>query len=389
MCKPFIFAMGITAIGVVVGRKAFLTTEEDTRASAPDYPNMYTLIIGQTMAAAKSETRGILEGILEFVHEQDTVMTPYRYINSVSSREGLAIDLRTDGADDDFDWTEGDFPEGIRALVSLDETKHLLDNSRREVTKNIVSDFNDLWRCPRSNNVRTRQNPIGVDYPVVSIFGCSTIKWLEDGVVGSDIDGGFINRFQPFFFERMPYIKKPKIDIDGYSEFVSRLSGLLPTPDSARHFLFTDEAYEAYHDWAEPLYNYAVENPDDAAITARTCDHARRIALCLALISNELDDNEVSVEVLQAAQKVAEYLADVARYVFKNVTASKDAEIERKVLDLLAQMGNEAKISELLTKFPGRDRPAAKLFHQIIDGLVFSGQVEVILARPKVIRRIA
>lgn len=389
VCKSFIFAMGITAVGVTTGRKAFLTTEEDTRASAPDYPNTYNLIVGPTTVAAKSETRSLLEGILEFVHTQDVISTPYCYINSVSSREGLAIDLRTDGgSEEEFQWESGMFPEGVRALVSLDETKHLLDNARREVTKNIVSDFNDLWRCPTSNNVRTRQFPIRVDFPVVSIFGCSTIKWLEEAVVGSDIDGGFINRFMPFLYERMPYIRKPKVDIDAYSDFVKKVSELLPTPESARHFLFTEEAYEAYHEWAEPLYNHAVEYPEDAAITARTCDHARRIALCLSLISNEAKDNKISLDILTAAQKVAEYLADVARYIFKNVTAGKDAQIERKTLDLLAQMGNEAKASELLQKFTSRDRPPAKIFHQIIDGLVFSGIVEVILTKPKVIRRI-
>lgn len=388
VCKPFIFAMGITAVGVTVGRKAFFSTEPDLRATAEDFPNTYSLIIGPTTVAAKSETRDMLAKILRLVHDADAVFTPYRYINTISSREGLAVDLRTD--EDEFEYDDDMFAEGVRGLISLDEAKHLLDNSRREVTKNMVADLNELWRCPRDNNVRTKNDGITVDYPVISIFGCSTQDWLEESVIGSDIDGGFINRFMPFMYERMPYIRKPKIDVDAYTVFVTKLRELLPTPEpeAVRHLKFTDEAYEAYHKWAEQLYDAAVENPRDAAITARTADHARRIGLCLSLINNDLDNDEVDLPTLQAAQKVAEYLADVARYVFKNVTASKEAQVERKILDKLTEMGNEAKANDLLMKMPARDRPVSKVFHQLIDGLVFSGRIEVIETRPKTIRRV-
>ena len=168
------------------------------------------------------------------------------------------------------------------------------------------------------------KNTIQVDYPVVNIFGCSTPDWLQKSVVGSDIDGGFINRFMPFLYERMPYVRNQTIKSEFYDVFVSMLRGFLTKPEGAKHYSFSDDAAESYHEWAERRYETALNDPVGAAITTRITDHARRIALAFALSTNADCDTKIALETWQTAQTVAEYLSDVAVYIFSEVGRDSD-----------------------------------------------------------------
>ena len=380
-CKPFLLAMGLTAIGVCSGRKAFVTIDGDSKGGRVDFPNVYTALLGQTTVAAKSDCRKVLHDLLYAVDN-------FLPVIAIDSREGFAADLRTDGEGTIDKWNEGDLTEGVRCLVSLDELRSLFVASRREVTSNIPSYLNDLWSCPRDASTRQKNNPIQVDYPVVNIFGCSTPNWLQKSVIGDDIDGGFINRFMPFLYERMPYVRNQTVNSDCYDSFVSMLRGFLSVPEGAKHYSFDGEAAESYHVWAEARYEAAQSDPVAAAITSRIADHARRIALAFALATNGQADSKISLKAWEPAQKVAEYLSDVAIYIFSEVGRDSDAVLERKILDKLSELGNEAKASEILASFASRERPAAKVFHQIIEGLMRSDIVSLVSLKPKVIRRV-
>ena len=151
-CKPFLFAMGLTAIGVCSGRKAFVTVGGDAKGARVDFPNFYTLILGNTTVAAKSDCRETLHKLLYAV---DTFLP----VTAIDSREGVAKDLRTDGEGVVNEWRDGDFTEGVRCLISFDEIRSLLVASRREVTGNIPAYLNDLWNCPRDASTRQKHNP--------------------------------------------------------------------------------------------------------------------------------------------------------------------------------------------------------------------------------------
>ena len=289
-----------------------------------------------------------------------TAVDTFLPVTAIDSREGFASDLRTDGDGTVDAWNDGDFTEGVRCLISFDEIRSLLVASRREVTGNIPSYLNDLWNCPRDASTRQKNNPIQVDYPVVNIFGCSTPDWLQKSVVGSDIDGGFINRFMPFLYERMPYVRNQTIKSDFYDIFVSVLRGFLTTPEGAKHYSFSDDAAESYHVWAERRYETALNDPVGAAITTRITDHARRIALAFALATNAACDTKITLETWQTAQTVAEYLSDVAVYIFSEVGRDSDAVLERKILDKLSELGNEAKASEILASFASQRTPGSE-----------------------------
>ena len=165
-------ATGLTMTAALLGRRIFLKEGMTTY-----YPNLYTLVIGESGITRKSTSMNLC---YEFLPKID----PQLMLGTVMSLEGCLESLQIHG----------------RRLVVYDELKQLITNEEKSYGKGLITLFTTLWGCPSSYMVSTKNvkpDKRLIIEPTLSILAATTPDWLE--LKERDILGGVASHINPSF----------------------------------------------------------------------------------------------------------------------------------------------------------------------------------------------
>ena len=379
-----IMAMGIGALGYCAGRRILVKTDE--RIQHPKFLNTYTLLIGRSDVTAKSETQNELDMMLKLVDDD------FFNVSDVQSIEGILRVMEQEYEDyghGDFYYKRRGYPEGARVYVMLDEVATLFSNARRDGTKNLLHGINKLWKCPEHEKIARAKGRQLVKYPCLSVWGNITPDQVAEHLADSDISGGIINRWMPFFVQpKRETVRHPHAIVDHYSNWILRLKELYAGGEH-RTLLFSEEADDARFLWQKETREALIKDDDNTGET-RFHDTAIKIAGVFALADNRVDENMVELHHWTNALAVTRYLIECYNYAFRQVGSSPMSKLEHRILDILNQNGNEIALTALRDKTRNVDN---KTRHEVLKSLQDGGQVqtwdEATTGRPrKMVRRI-
>ena len=373
-CKPYLFAQGLATVSTLIGRQATFAISKDTENTKYKiYPNTFQTLVGETSEARKSTCRS---NMISDIKKADTTEEIVFEV-AVGSAEALIHSLRNDGKDESPEWNEGDFPEGIRFMLHLDELRILLMNSRRSGTTTIVPKITELYGCPEYASTKSvSKGKIECHYPTMNIFACTTQEWLEKSVFADDIEGGFINRFMFWNYSEVDDIPFPlSPNQEHLDKWINSLQ-YMRSQDRFRTFIFSEPAAKSYEEMYFE-YRTAQRKTQDTLLKntiARKMDHIFKIALLYSLVTNDGDDDKISLDSWTTACGVAEYLASSSYLTFKDVGTDPKGKNEQDVLKALNQLGNRATRRDISRKIGAR-YINSQVLNPIIDNLIGTGIV--------------
>ena len=360
--KPFILAMGLSAVGIISARKRYIKAYDESDVVL--FPNMYSLVVGTSTYASKSTTREHLVRLVENVYADTSFECEINFLTSVSTKQSLLAELETPNDTSYFD--------GVCALLHFDELKAMFDNMRRDYASDIQSLLNTLWSCPVRQQNRALSNKIDALYPVMNIFGCSTREWLNAALIKDDLDGGFMNRFMTFYSDGLEnYVSKPRIHTKSYDTFLQKLTMLLDEPINksggrrAQGYILSDEAFATWDNYCKEAYESGRKQNDNIG-TRRSSLHALKIALALHIIT-DIDEYKIGFKCIDTALAITEYLEQVGTHIYANIVSDQSAKIEQRILSLLNRKNNSLSRRSILQSL--RDAGYREVGN-VIDGLI-------------------
>src|SRR5580704_1559265 len=177
--REFRLAAFLTIVGALIGRQAWVTY------SRPTYPNLFTLLVGETASARKSTVMAFALDLMTAVVESTQAKVKPLY--GLASVEGLAAAMKN-----------GDSPDPYRIVVIEDELKSLLRKAQQKGVSNLIPRLTELYNCGPSFEVNTKTDKAIIKNPFACIVSASTPVWFAESIGESEISGGFLNRWTMF-----------------------------------------------------------------------------------------------------------------------------------------------------------------------------------------------
>jgi hypothetical protein len=292
----------LVGLGSVIGSGPFREQSGQHRL------NEFLVLVGPTSFGRKGTSWNPIEKLLALV---DPVWFSDRIASGIQSGEKV-IELLDDSSVIDK-----------RLLLLEEEFARLLKVAARE--KNILSDtLRRAWENRRYLQTQSLKNPFKATRPHISLIGHVTREDLLKHLADVENENGFSNRIMWSAAKRSKVIAIPQ-EIDWRA-----IPGVLPK----LHTIVAGFQPLCRIDWSLPakkLWNDFYHNlPEKASgfigkISARSSGHVLR----LAMIYTVLEDHQppmISVDALQAAIAIWQYLLASARYVFGQTTGDKNAD---------------------------------------------------------------
>jgi hypothetical protein len=304
--EAFHYGSLITAVGCLIGRRAWIMTPHKT------YPNFYVLLIGKTGHTRKSTAYQYGLNLLE--DAAGALAEKTKRLHGLASAEGLAAAMQG--------------KEPFRVLCVEDEFKSLITKGRQKAVENLIPKITELFNCPPRFEVNTKKDPILIENPFLSIIAASTQAWFEESLSSADVSGGFLNRWLVFSGAPGPALSfPPQIDHRGWDDFVLDVCEAIE--NASGNFAFSKDAMAAYDQFYVRIHK---EYTSEA--TARTDLHAKKLGLIYAILARH---KEIEREDIESGMAVAEYCAQVVEPLAARLDLSPQKRLEERVLDALRE----------------------------------------------------
>ncbi len=331
----------LIGFGNAVGRGPHFTAGADRH-----YMNEFGVVVGETANARKGMAWNFAR---EPLRRADPTWFSKSVKGGLASGEGViaALDAKTDKRLLAYE------PEFSRVLKTADRSGNVLSDIMRQAW-----DGGDL-------SVMTRQHPLTVTEPHVSLVGHITVDELRALLTDVTTLNGFANRFLWVFAARRRYLP------DGDAPSTQALEYFAEDTKNALVFARTVQTMSRSQN-ADSLWRAVYEQLSSGragmfgAATARAEAHVMRLACIYALMDMVA---EIGVEHLQAALAVWSYCEESARYVFGDAPADPVAHTILAALRNTPTGLTRAEISGLFS----RDRNSAEI-QAALDELVAAGQ---------------
>lgn len=165
----YIYAMFLAISGHVLGRTSYV------QYAGKIYPNHYICLIGGSGTHHKSTAMNIA---LETLGEA-RIVDEIQPIRTVTTSSGLLLTLKNH------------FGSGF---VQLDELASMTQKKRQDFAADLLSRIVELYSCPPTATNSTKNDPIEVDYPYMTMVSASTLEWIKSSLSSTDMLAGFGNR---------------------------------------------------------------------------------------------------------------------------------------------------------------------------------------------------
>jgi hypothetical protein len=299
-------------VGLFIGRDRYLCTPH------PLYPNSFVLVVGATGDVRKSTA-------LEYGQELWSLLeADLRLATGVVSAEGL-YDVLAE-------------KDGTRLLIFEDELRNLLAAAQRPGTRNLLSQLCYLHRCPHPARLTRRESTVA-ERPVVSLIGATTPKWISAGLEEEAVFGGFFNRCLVITGEPKPYMAHPEPPPhEALAAFAGPLRELkVRLGQGAQRLAFDPEAHERWSEWYVAWRDHRKSWAEEhQALTRRTEDHIRKVALVYAVVSRR---EAITLDDLERAIAVGEHCETLSLRLLAGITLPKATRLQERILSLIPPEG--------------------------------------------------
>lgn len=362
-----IYAGGMTALGIALGRNVAVYGGRNL------FANSYGLIVGPPGRTRKSTLIDRLKKVVNTAFVGDDGSPFLRITGTAASGPGLLEGFC--GPPDEGGLLRG-IP-GLRLLLTIDEFSALLLRLQQPATSSIREELMELYYGnPRDNP--TRQRPILVEEPHLSVLGVSTPGSLEQRLLDSDLRTGFVPRFFVYYVNLRPVIPlPPQPDEERLRDVVHELQDiaqfslqlrpkLASVPLSEAAHRTYEEAFQEFHRAGEDmpeLAQYMVERVGEKVLTA-----ALVYAMCAKHDQIEVDDLVPAIALGRHQLQVAPLIAGGAALPI----LSRE---QQRVLDALREVHPKWVTPSAVHEFVG-GRMKAEGVLATLDSLVALRRVE-------------
>jgi len=324
----FIF---LTMISAIIGDKVYFTEGTDKI-----YPNLWTLLVGESSVSRKSSS--IRPALLIL----DRMKSVYLFASRGS--------------------TEGLFEEVIKVngvgLLSHSELGSLLGTLKKDYMQGLTEIMCELYDPAVPTSIKKKlvnRDATSVDHLAISWIACTTQASLSHHLTSSDdrIASGFLPRFNIVFgttiTDLIPF--RPAKDQAKQDALLKSLADLVSRfGKSSVEYIFSQEAVEMFSKW----YNTKRQEMSNGGINdvvsyfwIRTLEVVKKYALVFVVLKGK--SNIVDRESMEQAILIGEYfLATSQRLIQKEISSSYDERQMQKVIKALEKHNGEASHREIL-----------------------------------------
>ena len=310
--REFLVAAFLTVVGALIGRQAWVTY------SRPTYPNLFTLLIGETATARKTTAMAFALDLMTTVVERTHLKVKPLY--GLASVEGLAAAMK-----------DGDAQDSYRVVAVEDELKSLLRKAQQKGVSNLIPRLTELFNCGPSFEVNTKADKTIIKNPFACIVSASTPAWFAESIGESEISGGFLNRWTMFSGKTdklIPFPESP--DAATWERIVEELTCVVR--QARGDYLLSQEARELFGDFFRTLRSACKEEGLRTEATARTDLHAIKFALLFAVLDRK---RRIEVDDVSRGIALAAFNMDVAVSVIGSAGLSRMGAREQRLMAAL------------------------------------------------------
>jgi Protein of unknown function (DUF3987) len=303
----------LVSFGNAVGRKPYCPIE-----GTKHYPNLFTVLAGQTAKARKGTAADRIRQLFE-VADPEWVQKCIR--GGISSGEGILWAIR----DPIYAMKKGTLectdPGVDDKRLLLDEREYQQALTVMTRPGNTVSRIiRDAWDGRDHLESLTKNSPAKVTAPMISIVSHITIEELREALDRTAMANGYANRFLFACVRRgqlLPHGGDPASNRRALKELCPKITEALT---KARAFDQVDMTAAATKRWEKIYYALSEDRPGLlGAITARAEAQVRRLALVYALTDSV---GKVDVAHLNASEALWKFCAASVNHIFGDTVGS-------------------------------------------------------------------
>ena len=227
-----------------------------------------------------------------------------------------------------------DSDEPYHIIAIEDEFKSPMRKAHQKGVSNLVPKLTELYNCGRRFEVNTRTNRVTIENPFLCLVSGSASTWFAESMGGSEISGGWFNRWGMFSEKATKVIPFPEAP-DGatWHGLVRDLVEVVQGADG--ELRLTAEARDLFSGFYGLL-----RKRNDAGLRADAIARADLHAIKYGLLYAALDRHQqIEAEDLARGVALASYNLEVALSVVSDAGLSWIGAREKKLMDLLKSPG--------------------------------------------------
>jgi hypothetical protein len=328
------------------------------------YPNLWTMIVGQTGRARKSST--IRKGqriVSEIIPQSQTLY-------SLSTWEGLLSAMMPD--------MEDDSKKNNLTIICMSEFDALLKKSRQEAIAHLIPNLCDIYDCPDEVRNTTKGTPLKVIKPYLCILAGIQPDIIEKSFQSGDVHGGFAGRFMYVYDTCDKEIAIPKWDKEKEYQAIltklNRIADICVDDNEIKIDPDCDNLWTAfYHEYRNPNGH----SPLLFQLNDRMQNHVLKLAMIFAILEGK---KEIGYLHMQDAINIGYWLMDNNKRLFGMIGKTLHSKTEQQIIDAIR--AGKTNSRELFQKFGGN--VSSRDLQYALEGLIKMGVViEKMKANPR------
>lgn len=309
----------LALFGNCIGRSSHFTAAADRH-----FTNLFAIVVGKSARGRKGQS---LNMVKQLFYDAEPEWSTSRIKKGLSSGEGLISHIKDDiqiDVQSGVEINQGEVDK--RLLIVESEFSSVLKMTQRD--GNILSQvLRDAWDSSPLE-ILTKNNPIRVKEPFVSVIGHITEAELTRYLNSTEIANGLANRF--IFIKAQIDKKLPDpepIDVELKKYLINHLKTSIAHSKKVGKIDFNAEAKNHWFDLYKSISN------DDCSIvgslTARQESQIRRLAMIIALFNGK---SYIDLNSLIFAEKIFEYSINTLKNIYG---VSMGDPLTDRILDLV------------------------------------------------------
>jgi len=337
--RAFHLGIGLTTAGALVGRHVHTVYGSD-----PLYPNLYTLIVGQSGRTRKDTA---IRRSITMLRQNLTVGT-----STINHGVNIATDVGSSVA------LINELKDAPNTLLYLTEFSRIMGNARRKGSETILPTLMEAFDTPFIIQNKSMGNPISAEFPFLSILSATQPEILSGLMTSDDLHSGFANRW--LFVCGNPASEgiadPPVLDRAVATSLFHDFWLARCKYEMGKGITLAKDAADWWRSWYLKDFRHVSESPEEDAMRARHAVLIRKIALIYAIGDGATN---IRVQDLERGTAFVEWSWAHVQRMLGTWGRSIEGQIESRIVAALERKGamkrRELQISTSSRKWSGSD----------------------------------
>lgn len=272
--------------------------------------------------------------------------------------------------------------KGHSGVILLSEFGQWLQGLEQSSTGTLKSTLTDFYDAPLSFEYITRtKGSVYIKEPFISIYGVSTVEWVNRFLKSDDVSSGFFARFllfSPDSNSKIPPALPAQSAVK--HDAMNALEKILSDIPVDRVYGFSPDSALAFQTMHQALYADLANDPDQLRIllspyVKRWSPYVLKLSMIMEFLTNP-DSSTISIPALTAGNEIIKCTAASTRKLFSAELG--ESEFERKcrlILEYLKRhSGKAARLKILSSKII---KEGTKDYDEVLNSLIEQGKIVV------------